>query len=637
MQIAPEQLKDLFAKGIECFPCTVSIDATGKKTAALGTWRKSITEDQALARLRPEHNCLAIKTGSCSGLWALDVDCKPGKPNGYEAIKGIDIPESTPCQKTPSGGMHYFFAMPAGQSNSTTNAALGLDVRSEGGLIFTGEWYSWVIPIDALDEPPTALLELVYSKAPSAAVQDYNPADPLDKVEPIGVPAEKCKKLLDKLDPDCGRDEWRNVGMALHHEFQGSKVGLQLWEAWSIDGLKYNEGEPAKQWASFGGYTGQPLTAAYLLKMGTPVEVVKEQIGAEERKKLDGIQPYHTTDGVASIPPLDAMIIDGIARERSMILVGAASKAYKTWFTKNLAVSLAHGTTFLNRQCKKSKVLYCNFELKKSTDLHRISTIASNIGVPYESENFDVLNLRGEIITIEAFSYLVSKLIKQHAYKVLVIDPLYRLMFSKEIRQLSENAATDMMFVLGHLDRIVEKHKITLVVVHHFSKGMQGNKNAIDRFSGSGSFARFFDTLLSISELDEMDCFRIEISSRDLPRCEPISLRWDYPAHTIDTTLDTAQIKGTQARPASASDRRSGAQSDDEHLTKIIYENPLKSMRVITAIAMGSGISKDRARGSIERLVAAESVITKTGLKNSKLLQCSSVPVFQNTGQDSEL
>jgi hypothetical protein len=95
---------------------------------------------------------------------------------------------------------------------------------------------------------------------------DYDPENPLDKKEPIGVKAERCKAILTTIDADCGRDQWRNIGMSLHHEFRGSGEGFRLWDEWSAGGSKYIATEMSVQWDSFGRYTGKPLTGAYLLK-----------------------------------------------------------------------------------------------------------------------------------------------------------------------------------------------------------------------------------------------------------------------------------------------------------------------------------------------------------------------------------
>lgn len=96
---------------------------------------------------------------------------------------------------------------------------------------------------------------------------DYDPNDPLDIKVPIGIDQNEVRTLLKDLDPDCSREQWCRVGMALHHEYNGSDEGCAIWDEWSRGGSKYKENEPEKQWQSFGKYSGQPVTAAYIVKL----------------------------------------------------------------------------------------------------------------------------------------------------------------------------------------------------------------------------------------------------------------------------------------------------------------------------------------------------------------------------------
>ena len=83
----------------------------------------------------------------------------------------------------------------------------------------------------------------------------------------------------------------------------------------------------------------------------------------------------------------------------------------------------------------------------------------------------------------------------------------------------------------------------------HFSKGNQSGKNAIDRVSGSGVFARDPDTLVSFTAHEEADCFTVETTLRNLPPSEPFVVRWEYPLFVRDDLLDPLNLK-TVGRPS---------------------------------------------------------------------------------------
>jgi hypothetical protein len=60
-------------------------------------------------------------------------------------------------------------------------------------------------------------------------------------------------------------DAWLKCGMALYHQFLGSKVGFARWVAWSkLDAERFDDGEMASKWKSFGG-SDKPVTMASII------------------------------------------------------------------------------------------------------------------------------------------------------------------------------------------------------------------------------------------------------------------------------------------------------------------------------------------------------------------------------------
>lgn len=113
---------------------------------------------------------------------------------------------------------------------------------------------------------------VVAKETSTLRVSDYDHTDPLDVKEPVGVCASDIKGALDKIDSGCSRQTWIQIGMSLHHETQGSLAGFELWDDWSRGSHKYQENEMGDKWDSFGKYTGEPITIAYLLKLSKEEE-----------------------------------------------------------------------------------------------------------------------------------------------------------------------------------------------------------------------------------------------------------------------------------------------------------------------------------------------------------------------------
>ena len=80
----------------------------------------------------PGVDCQAI------GAIVIDLDAKNNGIENFNALcreRGIDVGDAL-CVRTPTGGVHYFFADPSGRwRNSTSKLALGVDTRGLGGYV----------------------------------------------------------------------------------------------------------------------------------------------------------------------------------------------------------------------------------------------------------------------------------------------------------------------------------------------------------------------------------------------------------------------------------------------------------------------------------------------------------------------
>lgn len=103
---------------------------------------------------------IGIVTGSISNLLVIDCDTA-------EAIQRIQdvIPDSlsVPCETTPRGGMHFFFAHSEGFVNRA-RVLEGIDIRTSGGYVAVapsvngnGKHWEWVTSVLDVDPPKIAL------------------------------------------------------------------------------------------------------------------------------------------------------------------------------------------------------------------------------------------------------------------------------------------------------------------------------------------------------------------------------------------------------------------------------------------------------------------------------------------------
>jgi hypothetical protein len=137
--------------------------------------RDATTRLDRLERWYTKHSedNVAVATGMRSGVVVLDVDAGEGRV-GVESLEQlideIGLLPETVTQRTPRGGLHYFFAPPRdGQAVPCSASRLGkdLDIRGDGGYVLLppsrvdGKPYEWInSPADVpLAEMPPELLE----------------------------------------------------------------------------------------------------------------------------------------------------------------------------------------------------------------------------------------------------------------------------------------------------------------------------------------------------------------------------------------------------------------------------------------------------------------------------------------------
>ena len=94
----------------------------------------------------------------------------------------------------------------------------------------------------------------------------------------------------------------------------------------------------------------------------------------------------------------------------------------------------------------------------------------------------------------------------------------------------SEYSSTGVGMLSHQIEQVLVETGAAVVFAHHFSKGNQSGKRAMDRMSGSGVFARDADTILTLTEHEEENCFDVEMILRNLPPQAPFVVEWIFPA-----------------------------------------------------------------------------------------------------------
>lgn len=243
-----------------------------------------------------------------------------------------------------------------------------------------------------------------------------------------------------------------------------------------------------------------------------------------------------------NLPVLAPELIEGIVRMGHKMLISGSSKAGKSFLLMQLAIALSEGRKWLGFQCKKTKVLYINFEIDRASSLHRVAKIYEELEIiPTDEVNLEVWNLRGKAMPLNKLVPKIVRKAKNNNFGAIIIDPIYKVITG------DENNASDMGAFSNLFDVICDETGASAIYCHHHSKGAQGFKKAMDRASGSGVFARDPDAQLDMIELELEDEFkqqyldnpratawRLESSLREFANIKPVNFWFEYPIHKLD-------------------------------------------------------------------------------------------------------
>jgi len=234
------------------------------------------------------------------------------------------------------------------------------------------------------------------------------------------------------------------------------------------------------------------------------------------------------------------VLIEGILHRGGKLLLGGGSKSYKSWSLIDLALSIYTGTEFWGQKCNKAKVLFINFEIQEWSFRNRLADVIRAKGLTEEQvKDFDVWTLRGYAADLTMIRPMIEKHIDGKGYQAIILDPNYMLMGERD-----ENNAGDMASLMNEFEALAVRHNLSVILSHHFSKGNKSSSESIDRFSGSGVFARNPDTLVVLTAHEEDErSFTCEITLRNFPPVDSFVVQWHYPLFKTNYSLNPDKLK----------------------------------------------------------------------------------------------
>ena len=186
-------------------------------------------------------------------------------------------------------------------------------------------------------------------------------------------------------------------------------------------------------------------------------------------------------------------------------------------------------------------MLYANFEIPPAFFQERVQSIKDKLFIEAQriKGQFSLWNLRGFAADLDQ---LADKVIERAGDKfdLIILDPIYKVLGDRD-----ENSNGQMAELMNIIDRIIEATGAAVAFAHHYSKGNQSKKNAMDRMSGAGVFARDADSLLMMTEHQTEDAYTVQAILRNHKPIPPFCVVLDHPIMERSDGLDPAKLKST--------------------------------------------------------------------------------------------
>lgn len=305
----------------------------------------------------------------------------------------------------------------------------------------------------------------------------------------FGMSPEQISELLNKLPNDLHYEDWRNVGMAVHHETEGE--GFDIWHEWSMNSPKYTTQEYCQaKWVSFGINTSADYTT-----MGTILQMIRDGGGETglETASVDEFEVLPEPKGgkfnirsqgefARQVKPISWLVKNFLPKATLGVLFGESGSG-KSFLTYDLCAAIARGLDEWNgKKVKKGRVMYVVAE-GEAGFVNRIHAYCHQQGISPDDFEIDYISdLIPNLMEAALITDLIKEIKARGQYDLIVMDT-----FAQVMAGANENSGEDVGKALAECRRIHRHTGAMVLLVHHSgkdaskgSRGWSGLKGACD-------------------------------------------------------------------------------------------------------------------------------------------------------------
>ena len=410
----------------------------------------------------------------------------------------------------------------------------------------SGKPYRWERPLDPamlaiaidLNLPPLVSSERIaawegVSVADSYGEQAVNEDEELLKLarsRAVDLSDDEIDDILTRLPIDwCeDRDLWLKVGMALHHQYEGSDAGFERWCGWSQQSGKYDPDDQERVWASIRN-KGKPVTFRTLIDAASKAKEQAQEAGVEDifAEAAELIEPAaDECEDPATLPRRDWYFgwhyIGGYVS--ATIAPGGLGKSSNAIVE---AYSMATGRPLLGGQDVPRRgplrVWYINLEDPLNELKLRMAAVRLHYGINRddvggrlfrngrELEVCIAVETKGGITILKPVVEAMKAAILRRHINVLIIDPFV------SSHAVSENDNMKIDRVVKTWAKIADETGCAIDLVHHAKKPRPGQvEYTADDSRGASALVNATRSARVLNRMSEKEAEQLGIDNRRL-------------------------------------------------------------------------------------------------------------------------
>lgn len=303
-------------------------------------------------------------------------------------------------------------------------------------------------------------------------------------------------------------------------------------------------------------------------------------------------------------------LVEGLWTDRAFGILGALPKSWKSFFTLQLAISVATGLPLFGRHDvhRIGRVLIFQAEGGSASIRRRMGALCRALGM--DLEQLDVHVIDTPMMHLDRPDTMARFMATVEAVKpvLTILDPL------RELHTGDENDSSYVAQLLAPLRTLQARVGCAVLVVHHFSKPPGDGKSLrrpMEQLRGNGAMGGAVDSFISLASKGEGEEKRalVEIQHRDAREPEPFTIKLQLIAHPDGEALKLELTEGDgRDEVAKALDQRDAAMR--KVLRTIVQSSIPGRERIasIRALAKATGMAQRTARDALQSLIETKLV-----------------------------